>query len=362
MSSDGSVRIAFSLQHPGFSMQVDLVLPGRGITALFGRSGSGKTSCLRVVAGLQAAQGVRVQVGDEAWQDDARGVRLPTHRRPLGYVFQEASLFPHLSVRDNLEYGMRRVAAAERRVEMAQAVQWLGLSALIDRRPEGLSGGERQRVAIGRALLASPRLLLMDEPLSALDLASRAAILPYLQRLHAELSIPVLYVSHAIDEVARLADHTVVLDAGRVVASGPTARVLNETGDLLPLGEENGVLIEAVVGLHDGAYHLSRLDFAGGHLWVTRVDIAVGGHVRARVLARDVSVALSPASDSSIANLLPARVLSMQEEGPDRVLLRLEADGGTPLLARITRRSRDQLGLAAGMAVIAQVKSVALAA
>ncbi|MEC5396262.1 molybdenum ABC transporter ATP-binding protein [Uliginosibacterium sp. H1] len=362
MSSDGSVRIAFALQHPGFSMKLDLTVPGRGVTALFGRSGSGKTSCLRVVAGLQAAQQVHVQVGDEVWQDDAQGICLPTHRRPLGYVFQEASLFPHLSVRDNLEYGMRRVPAAERRVQLAQVVQWLGLSTLVDRRPEGLSGGERQRVAIGRALLASPRLLLMDEPLSALDLASRAAILPYLQRLHAELSIPVLYVSHAIDEVARLADHTVVLDAGRVVASGPTARVLNEAGDVLPLGEENGVLIEAAVGLHDEAYHLTRLDFAGGHLWVSRVDRPLGGAVRARVLARDVSVALSQAGDSSIANLLPARVLRMQEEGADRVLLSLETGGGTPLLARITRRSRDQLGLAPGMAVIAQVKSVALAA
>ncbi|MDE2310249.1 MAG: molybdenum ABC transporter ATP-binding protein, partial [Betaproteobacteria bacterium] len=218
------IAARFKLAYTAFVLDVDLELPARGITALFGPSGSGKTTLLRCIAGLERTTDGLLRVHDEVWQDGANF--LPAHRRPLGYVFQEASLFPHLSVRRNLEYGMRRIPPVERKVQSEQVVELMGLSRLIERDPAHLSGGERQRVAIGRALLSSPRLLLMDEPLSALDVASRQEILPYLERLHGELEIPVIYVSHALDEVARLADHVVMLEQGCVIASGAPSEIL----------------------------------------------------------------------------------------------------------------------------------------
>ena len=302
-----------------------------------------------------------MRVKDEVWQDGEKF--LATHRRRLGYVFQEASLFPHLSVRRNLEYGLQRIPAAGRKVQLEQVVEWLGLHKLIDRSdPASLSGGERQRVAIGRALLTSPSLLLMDEPLAALDAASKQEIFPYLEQLHSELEIPVLYVSHALDEVARLADHLVLLEQGRIIASGTLGETLSRLD--LPTAhlDDAGTVIEAKVAVHDEAYHLSRLDFSGGSLWVSKVERAVGSGVRARVLARDVSVATIAPQGSSITNILAARIAGIQDEGPDRVSLRLAVGGGQMLLSRITRRSRDLLGLAMDMQVFAQVKSVALIA
>jgi molybdate transport system ATP-binding protein len=286
---------------------------------------------------------------------------MPTHKRPLGYVFQEASLFPHLSVRANLEYGLKRTPLAERKVPLEQVVEWLGLSHLIERNnPAQLSGGERQRVAIGRALLTSPRILLMDEPLSALDSTSKYDILPYLERLHRELKIPVLYVSHAMDEVARLADHLVLLEEGKVIASG----ALHETLARLDLPtahfDDAGTVIEAEVAQQDETYHLTRLDFPGGSLWVGKVEQPFGTRIRARVLARDVSIATQPPQGSSINNILNARIEEIRDEGPDKVIVRMKVGDTQVLLSRITRRSRDQLGLIAGMYVCAQVKSVAL--
>ncbi|MDP1995769.1 MAG: molybdenum ABC transporter ATP-binding protein, partial [Gallionella sp.] len=275
----------------------------------------------------------------------------------------EASLFPHLSVRQNLEYGLKRIPPEQRRVQLEQAVEWLGLGKLIGRdSPAGLSGGERQRVAIARALLTSPRLLLMDEPLSALDAASKREILPYLERLHGELDIPVIYVSHALDEVARLADQLVLMEQGRVVASGALNEVLGRLD--LPTAhlDDAGAVIEAGVAAHDEEYHLTRLDFSGGSLWVSKVERAIGSVVRARVLARDVSIATAMPHGSSISNILEARIDEIRDEGPDRVNLRMSVGSGKLLLSRITRRSRDQLGLAPGMEVFAQVKSVALIA
>lgn len=353
------IHARFDLAYPGFALHADLQLPARGITALFGPSGSGKTTLLRCIAGLERAEGGLLRVHDEVWQDDARF--LPVHRRRLGYVFQEAGLFPHLSVRRNLEYGWQRIPAAERIVQLEQVVELLGLNNLIDRNDTaGLSGGERQRVTIGRALLTSPRLLLMDEPLSALDAASKQEILPYLERLHSKLEIPVLYVSHALDEVARLADHLVLLEQGRVIASG----TLNETLSRLDLPtahlDDAGAVIGAAVSVHDDKYHLTRLDFAGGSLWVSRVNQPVGSMVRARVLARDVSIATVTPHGSSISNILSARIAEIQGEGPDKVSVRMKVGDEHVLLSRITRRSRDQLGLAVGMEVFAQVKSVAL--
>ena len=286
---------------------------------------------------------------------------MPVHKRPLGYVFQESSLFPHLSVRANLEYGMKRVGSAERKVHLEQVTEWLGLERLIWRGdPTKLSGGERQRVAIGRALLTSPRLLLMDEPLSALDTASKQEILPYLERLHRELNVPVLYVSHALDEVARLADHLVLLEGGRVIASGALQQTLARLD--LPTAhlDDAGAVIEATVAQHDEKYHLTRVDFAGGYLWVGMVDRPFGIGVRARVMARDVSIATQAPQGTSISNVLNARIEEIRDEGPDKVIVRMTVGESNVLLSRITRRSRDHLGLIPGMYVCAQVKSVAL--
>ncbi len=351
----------FVLSYPGFTLHAELQVFAHGVIALFGPSGSGKTTLLRCIAGLEPTANGMLQVKDEMWQSGDRF--MPVHRRPLGYVFQEASLFPHLSVRQNLEYGLKRIPPEQRRVQLEQAVEWLGLGKLIGRdSPAGLSGGERQRVAIARALLTSPRLLLMDEPLSALDAASKREILPYLERLHGELDIPVIYVSHSLDEVARLADQLVLMEQGRVVASGALNEVLGRLD--LPTAhlDDAGAVIEAGVAAHDEEYHLTRLDFSGGSLWVSKVERAIGSVVRARVLARDVSIATAMPHGSSISNILEARIDEIRDEGPDRVNLRMSVGSGKLLLSRITRRSRDQLGLARGMEVFAQVKSVALIA
>ncbi len=355
------IQARFDLSYPGFELHAEMQVLAHGVIALFGPSGSGKTTLLRCIAGLEPAANGVLRVKDEVWQDGANF--LPTHQRPLGYVFQEASLFPHLSVRRNLEYGLKRIPPAQRKVELDQVVEWLGLNKLIERdNPVGLSGGERQRVAIARALLTSPRLLLMDEPLSALDAASKREIMPYLERLHSELDIPVIYVSHALDEVARLADQLVLMEQGRVIASGALNEVLGRLD--LPTAhlDDAGAVIEASVAIHDEEYHLTRLDFSGGSLWVSKVERAIGSLVRARVLARDVSIATAMPHGSSISNILGARIADIQDEGPDRVSLRLTVGKSHVLLSRITRRSRDHLGLATGMEVFAQVKSVALIA
>ncbi|MDO8292578.1 MAG: molybdenum ABC transporter ATP-binding protein [Gallionella sp.] len=355
------IEARFDLSYPGFTLHAELQVFAHGVIALFGPSGSGKTTLLRCIAGLEPTASGMLQVKDEMWQSGENF--LPVHQRPLGYVFQEASLFPHLSVRQNLEYGLKRIPPEQRKVQLEQAVEWLGLGKLIERdSPAGLSGGERQRVAIARALLTSPRLLLMDEPLSALDAASKREILPYLERLHSELDIPVIYVSHSLDEVARLADQLVLMEQGRVVASGALNEVLGRLD--LPTAhlDDAGAVIEAGVAAHDEEYHLTRLDFSGGSLWVSKVERAIGSVVRARVLARDVSIATAMPHGSSISNILEARIDEIRDEGPDRVNLRMSVGSGKLLLSRITRRSRDQLGLKPGMEVFAQVKSVALIA
>jgi molybdate transport system ATP-binding protein len=355
------ISLACRIERGAFNLDVDLALPGRGVTALFGHSGSGKTTLLRVLAGLERVAGARVALGDEVWQDDALKVFMPTHQRGIGYVFQEASLFPHLNVRANLEFGRKRLKPAERRFDLMAVAELLGIERLLDASPATLSGGERQRAAIARTLLASPRLLLMDEPLAALDMRRKLEILPYLERLHDELALPVVYVSHAADEVARLADHLVVLEEGRVLASGPLAATLARLDLAANFQDDAGVMIETTLQAHD-ADGLSHLAFAGGVLLVGQRDAAVGTRVRCRIHARDVSLALERPRGSSITNILPVRVDAVGPSGtPGQVLVRLLV-GETALLARITERSRRELAIAPGCAVWAQVKAVALLA
>lgn len=348
----------FKLAWEGFQLDVDLSLPAHGVTAIFGHSGSGKTSLLRCVAGLERAPLGRLCFKDQVWQDGSRF--LPTYQRPLGYVFQEASLFPHLSVLGNLDFARRR-QDGKTAIALDQAVALLGIAPLMDRKPDKLSGGERQRVSIARALATSPQILLMDEPLAALDLARKQEILPYLERLHHELSIPILYVSHSPDEVARLADHLVLMESGKAVASGP----LNETLCRLDLptvfADDAGVVVEGVIAAHE-ADGLSRLDFAGGSFYVSRHLDSIGTRVRCRVHARDVSLSLVQPVQSSILNSIPAVVVEVAATStPGHVLVKLQL-GETPLLARVTERSRQHLGLQPGMPLWAQVKAVALLA
>jgi molybdate transport system ATP-binding protein len=359
MTALEAIHARFRVIWPGFTLDVDLDLPGRGVTALFGHSGSGKTTLLRCLAGLERQGRGSLHFKGEVWQDSARGFFLPTHRRPLGYVFQEASLFPHLSVWKNLDYGRKR-ANSGHKVSLDHAVELLGISHLLDRMPDRLSGGERQRVAIARALATCPRLLLMDEPLAALDQKRKNEILPYLERLRDDLEIPMFYVSHSPDEVARLADHIVLLAEGRVLAEGGLRETLARLDLPTAFTEDAGVVIEAVVAEHDAAYHLTRLDFPGGSVVVARRPEGVGRRLRFRVHARDVSLALARAEGTSIANLLPATVTEVADaDTPAHVLVRLDA-GGTPLIARITRRSLDHLGVTPGKPLWAQIKAVAL--
>jgi len=358
------IHMRLKLDYPGFGLDVDLQLPGRGVTALYGHSGSGKTTCLRCIAGLERADQGFIQVNDEVWQDSDNKVFVAPHKRALGYVFQEASLFPHLSVLANLEFGLKRIPKPQRRVDMAHASELLGISHLLDRHPQHLSGGERQRVGIARALLTSPKLLLMDEPLAALDAQRKSEILPYLQRLHDELDIPVLYVSHSQDEVARLADHIVLLSHGKALASGPIGQTLARLDLPLAMGDDAGVVIEGRVCAYDADYQLLSLQLPGTNLniRVPHTPMDAGQALRCKVQARDVSLNLHSAGHSSILNRLPVTVVSeMNADNAAHVLIRLDA-AGTPLLARITRYSRDHLNIHPGQQLWAQIKAVAVLA
>ena len=341
----------------GFRLDVALRFPARGVTALFGPSGSGKTTILRCIAGLQRLPG-RLLIGGETWQDDARGVFRRPHRRRLGYVFQEASLFPHLSVRGNLLYGARRAGAAPG-LSFAAAVEMLRLAPLLDRSPAALSGGERQRVAVGRALLSQPRLLLLDEPLSALDQGAREEIIACFEVLHRELSIPMLYVSHDLAEVARLSDHLAVLSAGALLSAGPVREIL-ERLDLHPTAQrfEAGVVLDAQVAAHDARYHLSRLRLRRQTIAVPLIDAPVGAQVRLRVRARDVALATRRPRAISIRNVLAGTVTALREQPGTAYAEALVEVGGGRLRARITREAAADLGLRIGQPVYALIKSV----
>ncbi len=368
--SDAPNRVRLRLARADFELSVDLHLPARGITVLFGASGSGKTSVLRCVAGLETAHHALVRIAGQTWQDDDAGLMRPTWQRALGYVFQEASLFEHLDVRHNLRFGQRRVtganaaqtatATATATAQLDEIVTLLGLATLLHRRPAQLSGGERQRVAIARALATRPALLLLDEPLAALDQARRQEILPWLERLRDELHVPMLYVTHSADEMARLADHLVVLACGQVLASGPAAEVLSAIHGPGVGGEDAGALLQGHLVERDERWQLARVAFDGGSLWLRDSGLALGQPARLRVLARDVSITTTEPQHTSIQNLLPGVIDAIADDAhPSQALLRVRC-GGALLLARITRKAVHTLALQPGSAVWLQIKSVAL--
>ncbi len=354
------IEARFALTLGSFTLDVDLRLPDAGVSVLFGPSGCGKTTLLRCLAGLQRAPQGRLVVAGQVWQDGR--IFVPTHERAVGLVFQEASLFPHLTVQGNLDYGLRRTPAGQRRIALPEAVALLDIGTLLARSPLGLSGGERQRVAIARALALSPRLLLLDEPLAALDTRRKAEILPYLERLQAALTIPIVYVTHAVAEATRLADHLVLLEAGRVQAQGPLHELSARLDVSLAQDEDAGVVIGCTVGERDRAWQLARLDFVGGALWTRDAGHELGRKVRVRVAARDVSLALAELPGTSINNQLAGVLERIAPDTQPSQALALVRVGSELFMARLTRRSVRRLQLAPGSPVWVQVKSVALLA
>jgi molybdate transport system ATP-binding protein len=348
-----------------FKLDVAFEAPMSGITALFGPSGCGKTTVLRCVAGLNRLPGF-LKVGGEIWQDDASGKSLKPYERPIGYVFQEASLFAHLSVRGNLRYGQRRALrnGVAEQIRLEDVVSLLGIGHLLDRATAELSGGERQRVALGRALLAQPKLLLMDEPLSALDRLTKDEILPYFEALHASLSIPVLYVTHDLSEIERLADHMVLLERGQVIAAGRLNELLADTRLPIARSPEASTVLEARVGAFNVEDGLTVLDIGDGEkLLVPRRVGKEGGMDRVRIAATDVSLAVVRPSQTTILNIVPVRVKDIQpvDEAQINVLVTLgHREGGPRLLARVTRRAQRVLGFGPGQDVYAQIKAVSL--
>ncbi|WP_421726440.1 molybdenum ABC transporter ATP-binding protein [Bauldia sp.] len=330
------------------------------VTALFGRSGAGKTTLVNLIAGLETPDRGRIAVDDIVLIDTERRITIPTHRRRVGYVFQDARLFPHLSVRGNLTYGRRFTRRDDRWADFDAIVDMLGIAHLLDRRPAGLSGGEKQRVALGRALVASPRLLLMDEPFAALDETRKAELMPYIERLRDTMRLPIVYVSHAIDEVARLADTMVVLDDGRVVADGALNAILGRA-DLYPyIGQhEASVVLDLTVGAPGDDPDVTILDHPAGRLTVPRLDKPPGAQVRLRVLGRDVALALGDPGPISIRNRLSATVTGIAPGRPPMLDVTLDARG-MPLVAGVTREAADALELRPGLPVTALIKSAAL--
>lgn len=346
-----TLRASLRLPRRAFTLDVDQELPLRGVTALFGQSGSGKTTLLRCIAGLERAPGGSIAFDREIWQDDSRRIFVPPHKRACGYVFQEANLFAHLSVRGNLEYGRKRQPGERRRMDFDRTVELMDIGALLERNTTNLSGGESQRVAIARALLASPRLLLLDEPLASLDASRKGEILYYIERLRDDLGLPIIYVSHAIDEIVRLSERVLVLDNGKVVAAGPVREAIGS--------DHGGAVIDATVADQDLAWGLARLAFSGGELYSADVDALPGERVRVRIASRDVALALSPPLDSSFLNVLRCVVTSVAGDEGARVDVHLDA-GGTPLVARVTRKSASALTLSPGKPVFALIKAVAV--
>jgi molybdate transport system ATP-binding protein len=353
------VTLEVDIAHRQGSFLLETRFAGDGrLTALFGPSGSGKSSLINIIAGLARPDRGRVVVDGRVLVDTEKRIFVPTHKRRVGLVFQDARLFPHMNVAANLRYGRFFTPAGERYAEQEAVVDLLGIAHLLDRRPSGLSGGEKQRVAIGRALLASPRLLLMDEPLASLDEARKAEILPYVERLRDETKIPIVYVSHSVAEVARLASEVVVLAAGKVAASGSTGDIMQRL-DLLPDEEraEGGAVVDAMVARHDDAFAMTVLSSGAGEIRVPRLELAKGAPVRLRIRARDVIIATERPHGLSALNILPGRVAAVGEGEGGSVEIHIDCNG-TPILSRVTRQSLQALDLKPGRDVFAVVKTI----
>jgi len=344
-----------------FALTVEESFPAAGIIALFGPSGAGKTTLLRCLAGLERAAEGLLSLGSVTWQDEARRLFVPPHRRRVGMVFQEPRLFDHLNARANLEYGLKLTPVAEQGLSFDEVVTALDLAALLDRMPHQLSGGERQRVALGRALLTCPQLLLLDEPFAPLDRARKDAILIFLAQLPARFGMPIIFVSHTLDDVIQLADYLILQEAGRISGHGPLTEMLKRLDLSLAQRDDAGTVIEAAVTSHDDHYHLTTVSFTGRYLNISRLARPIGEKLRLHIHARDVSLTLHAPAGTTILNVLPCRITAIAPaDNPAQVLVMLES-AGQALLARVTRKSRDQLGLSPGLTVYAQVKSVALA-
>jgi len=356
MSTDAG-RVTVALSRPDFTLDVDIRVPSHGVTGIFGASGCGKTTLLRCIAGLESGARGNVGFNGELWQDGDRFV--PPWQRPVGYVFQDARLFPHMTVARNLEYGRRRSPASPELTSPEEIIALLGIGHLLDRRPAQLSGGERQRASIARALLRYPSLVLMDEPLANLDAARKHEIMPFLDRLHASLKVPMLYVSHSLDEMTRLCDHLVVMQSGRVLGQGSLQDMLMRTDLPILGGGQASTVVDVRVVDYDARYQLSRLSFAGGEVMVPGQHGETGCALRLRIMASDVSLCREQPQSSSILNILPAVVESQQPEAGGHVLVHLRV-GEVPVLARVTLKSAEALALAPGQTVFAQIKSVAV--
>lgn len=351
----------FDLARPGFRLQAELDLPAQGVTAVFGRSGSGKTTLLRCLAGLERSPAGFMSMGVTVWQDEGRGVFVPVHHRSIGMVFQEPHLFSHLSVHANLHYGLKRTPQQERYISTEQVIDILGIDHLLDRRPHQLSLGEQQRIAIGRALLASPRLLLMDEPLASLDRPRKQEILPFIQRLCVELKIPVVYVSHSIQEILQLADTLVLMNEGASIAAGPIQEIFSRLDLPHYLGDMAGSIVDTRVTGHEPEYGLTRLEFHGSQLYVPLQPLNIGQPLRVHILARNVSLAAAPLSEPiSVLNVIEARVTEIGSALEGRHSVDIRLDAGCPLLASITRKSLAMLGLVPGQRVYVYIKAVSL--
>ncbi|MDD4915478.1 MAG: molybdenum ABC transporter ATP-binding protein [Methylococcales bacterium] len=353
------ISARFQLDYGEFQLDVDLNLPGSGITVLFGHSGSGKTTLLRCIAGLQRAPHAYLEVNGNIWEDSRRKLFLPAYQRSLGYVFQEANLFPHLSVAGNLQYGLKRIAKSAASADLQHILELLGIEHLLERMPDKLSGGERQRVAIARALALNPEILLMDEPLASLDFKRKQEILPFISQLQRELNIPVLYVTHSRQEAGQLADQLVILSAGRVQACGPLPETLGRSDTQLAQDMDAASVWQVRVSGHEAEYYLTRVAFNGGVLVLPLLDAAIGTPLRVQILARDVSIVLKSPAATSILNVLPATVTGISEQTPGQSVIGLQV-GDQPLLAHITRKSAALLGLWPGMAVYVQIKGTSI--
>ena len=348
----------FRFARDSFTLDVDLEFPG-GVTGILGPSGAGKTTFLRLIAGLERAPNSAVRLGERVWEQRSPSIFVSTHDRGIGFVFQEPSLFSHLNVRRNLQYGWKRTSAQARTTSWDQAIDLLDLSPLLDRAPSTLSGGEGQRVAIARALLTGPRLLCLDEPLANIDPEQRHDVLTYLERVPAEIDVPVVYVSHNREEVVRLVDYLVVMRDGTVEAKGPLDEVLVNLASPLARARDAGVVLTGSIVAHDDAYALTTLDIGGAELVVSRIDQPIGDHARVRVAARDVSITLERPASTSILNVLSGEIAELAEAQGEQVVVRIGV-GHTSLLSRITRKSADRLALAPGANVFAQIKGVAV--